>query len=367
MIRKPADRVKFLNWSEPEADSSYRMVHRGLSLKKLPLLIFVLIISNVKAKLIGFPDDTIQLGYQPNKSIAVWHLFDGKAKDIRELSFDRKTSAQHDTIFSVKFAGKDWFVKIVYVDLEDEEPLHFEYEWELKAQKEKYAALKKVNGKIVFADRAAFFTTGGDLYYVASYPFVPGKTIDSVVEQYIEAEQSTDSAVFYKALYRYAQVSALLHYNPDDIPSPGEDILERPVQIYLEDRNGFNELYDAAQDTIYLIDYPLDHENYQLDIPVKNYLHEFIQLFDEFVGEEVCGVGNTCLPIIINTFIKGYADALPKYGYDLLNRTIWNYLVAITEKGCNGELVNNSSNDESLEDYCETNKVLQQIMPAFKN
>ena len=334
---------------------------------KRPALLFllILVISRVEANLVGFPDEAVQLGYQLNKSMAVWHLFEGKAKDIRQLSFDRTSSAQHDTVFSVKFSGKDWFVKIVPVDLEDEEPQHFEYEWELKAQPEKYALLDKVNGKIVFADRAAFFIYDGNLYYVASYPFVPGKTIDSVVEQYIEAEQSTDSVVFYKALYRYAQVSALLNFDPDNIPKKGEDILERPVQIYLEDRNGFNEIYDETQDTIYLIDYPLDHENYQVDIPVKHYLYGIIELFDDPVGEDVCGVNNSCLPIIINTFIRGYSDALPKYGYDLVSRTIRNYILMIAEKGCNGELekINISIDDEDKdpEDYCELKKLLWQM------
>ena len=334
-------------------------------MKKILLLFLVLVISSVKAKLVGFPDEAVQLGYQPNKAQAIWHLFNGQAKDIRERSAFRNSGAQHDSVFTAKFKGKDWFVKTVLIDLEDEEPMHYEYDWELKIQKEKYAPLKKVNGEIVFADRAAFFTLNSNLYYVASYPFVPGKTINSIVEQYIEDKQPTGSRTFYKALYRYAKVAALLHFNPDKTPTPEENILERPVQIYLEDRNGFNELYDQASDTIYLIDYSLEHDNYRVSIPVKNYLLDFIDLFGDPIYKDVCGVNKACLPIIINTFIKGYSDALPKYGYDLVSRTIRNYILMIAEKGCNEEInISIDDEDRDPEYYCELKKLLWQMTPS---
>ena len=341
-------------------------------MRRLLVILLALVSVSVKASLVGFPDEAIQLGYQPNKSMAVWHLFEGEAEEIRQLSFERSTSAQHDTVFSVKFSGKDWFVKIVRVNLGDEEPQHFEYEWQLKMQEDKLALLGKVKGEIIFADKAAFFTVEGNLYYVASYPFVTGKTIGSVVKRYINAKQSTDSATFYKALYRYAQVSALLNFNPDNIPEPGEDILKRPVQIYLEDRNGFNELYDEAQDVLYLIDYPLEHENYQLNITVENYLVKFFGLFIKPVKESVCGTDHGCFPIILETFIKGYSDALPKYGFDFLNRTIRNYFLMLSVKDCNGELDEETSNDSGSNDsgsndtvhYCEIHKLLNQVTPA---
>ena len=85
-------------------------------------------------------------------------------------------------------------------------------------------------------------------------------------DQYNASKSPDDAAILAQAIYRYAQVSARLHFDPNDLPKENEVLLNRPVQIYLEDRNSANELYDAASDTVYLIDYPIAHRNYQTSI-----------------------------------------------------------------------------------------------------
>ena len=113
-----------------------------------------------------------------------------------------------------------------------------------------------MRGEIIFADRAAFFTNKTQQYYVVRYPLVPGKTIRALARRYMSTKNSVDFAILRAAVYRHAQVSAHLHFDPDDPPKEGEDILERPVRFYLEDRNSTNEIYDRATDTVFLIDYP---------------------------------------------------------------------------------------------------------------
>ena len=253
---------------------------------------------------LGYPD-VPHFGYQSHYR-AVWNLFDRQADEIRELEFNRVNSAQHDAIFVVKYDNQDWFVKIMLID-NDPFPLHFEYEWELKEKLAGSNPLAEVNGEIAFADRAAFFTNKREQYYIASYPFLPGKTMHHYAAQYNKTKSTDDANTLKQAIYRYAQVSARLHFDPNDLPKENENLLKRPVQIYLEDRNSNNELYDRATDKVYLIDYPIGHDYYQASIIVKESLEDaLIAAFIQIEGSKEHGQS------FIDTFISGYIDALPQ-------------------------------------------------------
>ena len=265
----------------------------------------------------GYPD-VPHFGYQSHYR-AVWNLFDGQADEIRELEFNRVNSAQHDAIFVVKYANQDWFVKIMLID-SDPFPLHFEYEWELKEKLAGSNPLAEVNGEIAFADRAAFFTNKREQYYIASYPFLLGKTMHHYAAQYNKTRSANDAGTLKQAIYRYAQVSARLHFDPYDLPKENENLLNRPVQIYLEDRNSDNELYDRASDTVYLIDYPIDHDHYQANIIVKESLGDAltaalsnIEGIKEYVEDIKDFKDFKDVQPFIYTFISGYIDALPQY------------------------------------------------------
>ena len=128
------------------------------------------------------------------------------------------------------------------------------------------------------------------------------------------------------AVYRYAQVSAYLHFDPDDPPKEGEDILERPVRFFLDDRNSRNEIYDYATDTVYLIDYPPFHSHYNMSIPVKNYL---LKSFSAALGGIIDDGRN--LHLLYKTFILGYVLALPKYDSLDLRDTLYRYIDRLVE------------------------------------
>ena len=268
----------------------------------------------------GYPD-VPHFGYQSHYR-AVWNLFDGQADEIRELKFNRVSSAQYDAIFAVKYANQDWFVKTMLIDNNDPFPMHFEYEWELKEKLAGSKPLAEVNGEIAFADRAAFFTNKREQYYIASYPFLLGKTMHHYAAQYNKTRSANDAGTLKQAIYRYAQVSARLHFDPNDLPKDNENLLNRPVQIYLEDRNSNNELYDQATDKVYLIDYPIGHDYYQASIIVKESLEDaLIAALIQIAGSKEDGQS------FIDTFISGYIDALPQYDSALLRAIVNDVLI----------------------------------------
>ena len=267
----------------------------------------------------GFPD-VQHLGHHSHHQ-AVLNLFNYEAEDVRALKFSLESAGQHEAIFSARYAGQYWFVKIMRMTSENPPSLHFEYEWELKAALAGDNPLVFQGGEIVFADRAAFFSNEEGDYYIASYPFLSGKTIGHLAEQYRSTRSSEDYLSFIQAIYRYSQVSAHLHFDPNDPPKDYEDILERPVRIYLEDRHGFNEIYDIESDKVFLIDYAPRHVNYGASIPVKTALldafYAALRGFDR---------NDPMTQVIIDFFVSSYPLALPRYDDERLRNIIFEYL-----------------------------------------
>ena len=286
---------------------------------KLFILLPLIMLKTANAAPMGYPN-VPHFGYQTNYQ-AVWNLFDGQVDEIRRQETGHFDGDKSKQVFIVRQAGQNWFVKIMPLDLNNPPLIHFEYEWELKAQLAGNNPLAAVRGEIIFADRAAFFTNKTQQYYVVRYPLIPGKTILALARRYMSTKNSVDFAILRAAVYRYAQVSALLHFDPDDPPKEGEDILERPVRFYLEDRNSTNEIYDPTTDTVFLIDYPPFHSHHNVSIPVKNYLANAFAV--AIIGVVYDGRN---LDLLYNAFIIGYVNALPKYNSLDLQQTLIGYI-----------------------------------------
>ena len=300
------------------------MLRYGVVVIKLFILLPLLMLKTANAAPMGYPE-VPHFGYQTDYQ-AVWNLFDGQVDEIRRQEAGHLGSDKSKKVFIVRQAGQNWFVKTVPLDLNNHPLVHFEYEWELKAQLAGNNPLAAVRGEIIFADRAAFFTNKMQQYYVARYPLVPGKTIRALADQYMSTKSSVDFDILEAAVFRYAQVSAYLHFDPDDPPNEGEDILERPIRFFLEDRNSTNEIYDPATDTVYLIDYSPLHSNHNKSIPVKNYL---ARSYHVAVG----GIPNDgdSLNYLTRAFIYGYACTLPQYNNVDLLEIVLGYLENLTE------------------------------------
>ena len=288
--------------------------------RKLFILLTLLLLNTANAAPTGYPD-VPHFGYQ-NHYQAMLNLFDGQV-DVA-IKHPGVVGTQSKEIYLVKHAEKIWFVKILAMNLDNPSPTHYEFEWELKAMLANKNPLAEVGGEIVFPDRAAFFTNKMQQHYIASYPLVMGKTIRYYAQNYILSGKPSDLGILANAVYRYAQVSARLHFDPNDPPKRGEDILGRPVRFFLEDRNGANEIYDPTTDRIYLIDYPLLHKHHNISIPVENYLLSAIAVA---VGGIIDDGSN--LELLLNTFIIGYMNALPKYDSTYLQDMLHEYLDGI--------------------------------------
>ena len=291
---------------------------------RLLFLLPVIVSKTANAAPMGYPD-VPHFGYQTHYQ-AVWNLFDGQIDEILWQETGEPEDAKSKEVFIVQQAGKNWFVKIVPIDFDDPPLNHFEYEWELKTQLADKNPLAAVGGEITFADRGAFYTNSMEQCYVARYPLVPGKTIRALADHYMSTKDFKDFDILTAAVYRYAQVSAYLHFDPEDPPKEGEDILERPVRFFLDDRNSRNEIYDYATDTVYLIDYPPFHSHYNMSIPVKNYL---VKSFGAALGGIIDDGRN--LHLLYKTFILGYVLALPKYDSLDLRDTLYKYIDRLAE------------------------------------
>ena len=293
---------------------------------KLFILLPLIMLKTANATPMGYPDAP-HFGYQTHYQ-AVWNLFDGQVDEIRRQKTGHFDGDKSKEVFIVQQAGKNWFVKILPIDINDPPLRHFEYEWDLKAQLADRNPLAEVRGEITFADRAAFFTNKMQQYYIVRYPFVPGETMSDLARRYVSTKNSMDLKILAAAVYRYGQVSAYLHFDPNDPPKKGEDILERPVRFFLEDRNSTNEIYDRATDTIYLIDYPPLHPHHNVSIPVKNYLG---RAFAVAIRGVVYDGKN--LDLLYSAFILGVVKALPKYNSLNLQQTLIEYIDHLIKSG----------------------------------
>ncbi|MDP0562645.1 MAG: hypothetical protein QS721_10120 [Candidatus Endonucleobacter sp. (ex Gigantidas childressi)] len=253
---------------------------------------------------------------------AVIRLFNDDNCEILKMGI---RSSQAKSMYVVVASKKKSFVKITREDCQLCNETSFDYEWELKKDKQKNNLVKAVNAELILPDKSAVFMLEGKEHLIVSYPWAPGKTLQDIYIDYLEDNKTSEALKI--AMYRYGQVLATTDLDPNN---PNDDIaklLNRVPRMLLNDRHGGNTKYFERNDKIYLIDLSKVNNNMdQVTVgasiasnfrEIANFLMAGLSSdrFDVKENEfkEIYRNGKGYLSIPFNQFIAGYISALPKY------------------------------------------------------
>ncbi|MET4707862.1 hypothetical protein [Endozoicomonas lisbonensis] len=186
---------------------------------------------------------------------AVSLLFDGEAENITE---DRALGGELFIAYGALHSGKKYFIKVIREDNPYSKNMYYSYEWSLRDNLDNYSWLQNVGAELVVPDKGATFLLDNYKHYITSYEYIPGKTLIQMLWDYVVAScyflAKGKKKKLLDGFKRYGQVMALLHFYPNEAETDSQKLLARPVRLMLSDRNGNNEIYDAKDDRIYLID-----------------------------------------------------------------------------------------------------------------
>ena len=215
--------------------------------------------------------------------------------------------------------------------------MYYEYEWELKKNKEQSDRLALVGAELVCPDKGAIFYLDNYQHYMTSYEYIPGETLASIYQDYVDTNHfffaDSKKRRLLHSFTRYGQVMALLHFTQDEPDENIHNLLKRPVQLMLSDRNGYNELYDEGRDRIYLIDLAeecIDDDPWTVDNELGYWIMNLIYLITDTHKKDEIDTSNVASLFcdLVNSFINGYTSALPDYNYLVLKSMITGAVLA---------------------------------------
>ncbi|WP_034878034.1 hypothetical protein, partial [Endozoicomonas montiporae] len=191
--------------------------------------------------------------------------------------------------------------------------------------------LDSVGAELVVPDKGAVFKLQGQLYYLTSYEYVHGATLVELYRDYIIASRYFQADSKRKKLLqsfrRCGQVLAAINHNPDAINGDTEMLFKQPVRLLLSDRNGTNEIYDAASDRFYLIDLSEEEcEGNKGDVysSLKCWLDNLTDL--NIHAQKKYGSGKRSFSHLfvdlLEAFIEGYTDTFPIHDHEKLSLMI---------------------------------------------
>ena len=304
-------------------------------LKKYSLFFILCFICSVsvKADFKGLPAVT-NFGEVNAYSDAVKMLFNDRVQEMQEI---KTLGDQVVKVFVVKHLNKKWFVKITREDCLSCDTTHFDTEWKLKHEYgKKYSWVSSKNAELVFPDKGAIFVLGNKKNLIASYAWAPGKTLYGIHSEYFNRKERTGKLS--RAYYRYGQVLAVTHLDPEKPSQEIDDLLNRPVRLHLSDRNGENEQYHEGNDRIYILDLADDSEYVGRKVLVVEelafWLSSMLDNYEDLESASNCGRKNECLLLPFDSFAQGYISSLPLYDSDLLMLMLKRIYLELVEYNC---------------------------------
>ncbi|MDP0589718.1 MAG: hypothetical protein QS748_11230 [Candidatus Endonucleobacter bathymodioli] len=299
------------------------------SIKNIFLFLAVLCVTltNLKADFTSLPIMQ-EFEYVVSEDDAISQLFNGQ--DYK-FSKNNIISSQAKSTYTVMVSEKKFFVKIIREDCKFCNQTSFNYEFELKNDKQKNYLMKTVNAELVLPSVSATFMLEGTKHLIMGYPWAPGITLSNIYMDHFLGSKTSE--ILQKAMYRYGQVLAAAALDQNDPNDDIENLLNRTPQILLDDRHGGNTKYFERNDKIYLLDLSTIHLDKFSDtvkmsivsnyVYINGFLTELIAsdrsnmtIIDEvYIYEHGRG---EYLSLPFSQFIAGYISALPNYDPDVV-------------------------------------------------
>lgn len=276
---------------------------------------------------------------------AMHRLFRGSVQDLKEIS---TVGAQINRAYTAVVRGVERFIKIVREDCGECNQIRFEYEWLLKMDLPLYGWLNSVNAELVLPHRAATFVLNDKQHYILSYPLVEGETLEAFYyKRYLGSPyvlNTKQETLLKRAFYRYGQVLALSHFDPQQPAKSSNEMLSRAVRLHLPDRNGSNEIYNPESDRIYLVDLADTAEDFgepvKVGVALEGWFGSFVERASFAVNQEgfYCGLNYDCVVSPVKQFALGYASSLPLYKRAMVMDVIRSTMIPSLKEECDNEM-----------------------------
>ncbi|AMO56080.1 hypothetical protein GZ77_04465 [Endozoicomonas montiporae] len=294
-----------------------------------------------------FPEGLTDFGDLADQASAVSMLYDQNYTSLEELA--KGEGGQHAASFIVVFDNRKWFVKTIRKNKSMEtgpdsmtsyirslllkvteilllkvtdwgsslsnENMNLAYEWELVKRKADFDYLSEFKTGLVLPERAAFFSTAGEEFYIVSYPMVSGKSMKAVIESGNYASESEAKKTWLKLAYRYAHATAALNFGPYTDGDEATDfyrLSEKPSYVHLDDRNSTNQLYDKDNDWVYFIDLASEEGKARKNDSVLSSQRQMIRTLLKILKQPAC-MNKECFDALKDAIVDGYTSALPRF------------------------------------------------------
>ncbi len=287
--------------------------------------------------------DVDDYGHIDDYKTAVYRLFNYNFHSMKEIKTKGKEVLK---TYKVHAEGQEWFVKIVREDCDACDIQNYDSDWKLKEDTENKQWIKAANCELVLPQNGATFTLDHMVHLIVSYPWIPGETITGIIEDYFSSEAPTklQLSTLKRAIYRYGQVLALTHLDPDEPVNDIDTLRKKEIRMILHDRNGNNEKYYPSADKIFLLDLieenpEEDKEQGQQDSVESALLMIFETILEvyEHLGHERCGPNYQCITLFSQQFIKGYISSFHSDPHAIIS--VLNIIYRLTiESACEGNM-----------------------------
>ncbi|UYM17347.1 hypothetical protein [Endozoicomonas euniceicola] len=271
---------------------------------------------------------------------AISLLFDGEAENITE---NRAQGGELFIAYGALHSGKKHFIKVIREDNPYSKNMYYSYEWNLRDNLDSYSWLQNVGAELVVPDKGATFLLDNYKHYITSYEYIPGKTLIQIFRDYVIAScyfsANNKKRKLLDSFKRYGQVMALLHFDPGMPETDYQKLMVRRVRLMLSDRNGTNEIYDAVDDRLYLIDLSEEKDEDNTGTVESGLRYWVISVVDVIISaqDEYGSRKRTfadLLYLLIDAFIDGYISSLPEYDAGVLRRMILSLLESDLQDQC---------------------------------
>lgn len=326
----------------------------------LALAVFCVTFSDLKAEFTSLPIMQ-EFAHVISDDDAVSQLFNTHNYEFAKLE---TKSSQAKSLYAVVASKHKFFVKIIREDCHFCNETLFNYEWQLKEDKQKNDLMKTVGAELILPNNSATFILENKKHLIVAYPWAPGRTLDDIYIDHFSVEKNSETLKM--AMYRYGQVIAISDLDQNDPSDDVETLLNRKSQILLEDRHGGNTKYFERNNKIYLLDLALVPNDKDYGYTVRESIEAAYMcidhLFNDFLEydmrnftysdiEYIYGYGREYLSIPVSQFILGYISALPKYDPNVVKEILLEQIYDDVDFHCG----------ENFGVYCDLFEVLKLI------
>ena len=222
--------------------------------------------------------------------------------------------------FKVSFNNKDWLVLVVMDNCRECGVQDVEAEWAFKYETARHRFVTDLNAELVFPAVAGTYNLLNSRHYIVSYPLISAITMMDMFRKHAGAlwdpESIDEQHPLYRALYRYGEVMAQMNLDPQLAVKNLKVLQKEPPRLRVFNRGSVDVMFNADSETVFITDMV---EYRRISDQAKTLRSEQFWMFQQWAKALLgwpCSRLYQCLPWTLDTFARGYADALPDFDRD---------------------------------------------------